>query len=306
MIYILVNIIVKANKYFKNTEQFLKNDLLHSTSPRAFRLGRWARGAASYAALLGGLASAAWLSAKMDTLPQPHLGPWDLQKIPLVVLDAGHGGHDGGAVAGGTLEKKLALELTLRLREELLALGLRVKMTREADVFLPLEERAAIADQNEADVFVSLHLNTSASAEVSGIETYYTENKSLSAQRSLQSRYGLPGGPIQDQRGGWLAACLQRHACRSTQATDRGIKQRNYAVVSQTQVPAALVECGFLTHDQEATRLKQGDYQKRLTASLAAGIAEFLKIQRGRPQQGLKQVAGQAAPAAEESETAAP
>ncbi|MES2506852.1 MAG: hypothetical protein V4599_09120, partial [Verrucomicrobiota bacterium] len=64
----------------------MKNDLLHS-SPHTFRLGRWVRGAASYAALVGGLASAAWLSAKMDTLPQPHLGLWDLQKIPLVVLD---------------------------------------------------------------------------------------------------------------------------------------------------------------------------------------------------------------------------
>ena len=240
----------------------------------------------------------------METLPSVNLGPWDLEKIPLVVVDAGHGGHDGGAVAGGTLEKKLALALALRLRDELIALGLRVKMTRDSDVFLPLEERAALADEWQADAFISVHLNTSASPEVHGIETYYNERKSLAAQRALQAKWSLPNGPVQDLRGRKLAESLQRHACRVTEAVDRGIKQRNYAVVSQTQVPAALIECGFLTHEAEAASLKNPDYQKKLTLAIAQGMAEFLKIQGGHPQHGV--LLDSREPAEDAPETAAP
>lgn len=250
------------------------------------------RGAASYAALLGVLISLGWLSRTLEAVPEVKLSPWDLHGIPLVVVDAGHGGHDGGAVAGGTIEKELALTLSLQLRDLLVAQGLRVKMTRHTDVFLPLEERAAIANETGAAVFISLHLNTSAAREVSGVETYYTEQKALSVQRALQSRLGLGNGAVQDRRGHWLAESLQRHACLMTHAENRGIKQRNYAVVSRTQVPAALVECGFLTNPEEAARLKKTEYQQKLVAGIATGIAEFLKAHHGLPDRGIQAVAG--------------
>jgi len=233
-----------------------------------------------------------------------RLAPWDVNGTPLVVLDAGHGGHDGGAVAGGTLEKKLTLELTLKLRDELIAHGLRVKMTRDRDVFLPLEERAAIADRCGADAFVSLHLNTSANAEVSGIETYFTEKKSLAAQRALQAKLSLSGGSVKDERGRWLAESLQRHACLATKAGDRGIKERSYAVISQTQVPAALIECGFLTHEKEAARLKKTDYQKQLIQGITTGITQFLKARQTRPEHGIHLLAGPPTSPQEETESA--
>lgn len=229
------------------------------------------------------------------------MGPWDLTETPLVIVDAGHGGHDGGAVAGGTIEKNLALDLSLLLREQLTAQGLRVKMTRDTDVFLPLEERAALADQMEAAVFVSLHLNTSAAPAVSGIETYYTEQKALSTQRALQAQFSLAAGSVQDQRGRWLAESLQRHTCEATQAADRGIKQRNYAVISQTQVPAALIECGFLTNDTEAARLKKAAYQKQLAEGIARGISGFLKAQQGQPHRGIHLATTPAVPLPEET-----
>lgn len=267
---------------------------------------KWLRSALSYAALAGGLASVAWLSNRLEAVPLVQLAAWDLHEMPLVVVDAGHGGHDGGAVVGDTLEKNLALELALHLREQLQAKGLRVKMTRDTDIFLPLEERAAMADESHADAFVSLHLNTSAASEVSGIETYYTERKSLSAQRAMQAKWSLAPGPVHDQRGRWLAESLQRHTCRATQATDRGIKQRNYAVVSQTHVPAALIECGFLTHAAEMARLKKADYQKQLTSAIAAGVAEFLKAQQSRPQRGIQLVTGQPTAVSEDGAADAP
>lgn len=240
----------------------------------------------SYLALAGGFGSLIWLSQQLEAVPQVRLTAWEV--APLVVVDAGHGGHDGGAVAGGAIEKNLALDLALQLRQELLRLGLRVQMTRETDVFLPLEERAALADRVQAAAFVSLHLNTSAASEVSGIETYYTEQKSLPVVRALQTRLGLTSPTVSDQRGRWLADHLQRHSCLTTQAENRGIKERNYAVVSQTQVPAALIECGFLTHATEASRLKQAAYQARLITGIAQGLAEFLKIQQAQPLRGVK------------------
>ncbi len=241
-----------------------------------------ARALMSYVALAGGLASLAWMADRLEATPAARLDPWPMEAAPLVVVDAGHGGHDGGAVAGGTIEKNLALDLALRLLDQLKAHGLRVKMTRDTDVFIPLEDRSAQADPSEADAFVSLHLNTSPAPEVSGIETYCRDHKPLSVSRA-QSGQEPPGtAPQEEKYGRLLAESVQRHACLATQAANRGIKQRNYAVVAQSRVPAALIECGFLTHPAEAARLKTADYQTRLTAGIAAGIAQFVKAQRVR------------------------
>ncbi|WP_166647457.1 N-acetylmuramoyl-L-alanine amidase [Prosthecobacter fusiformis] len=264
------------------------------------------RSLASYTALATSLASLAWLSNQLEAVPAVRLEPWDLDAAPLVVLDAGHGGHDGGAVAGGTIEKNLALTLTLRLRDQLLSQGMRVKMTRDKDVFLPLEERASIASQAEAAAFVSLHLNTSASPDVSGIETYYTKRKTLSAQRAMQAKWSLATGSVQDERGQWLAKSLQKHVCQATQAVDRGIKERSYAVVSQSLVPAVLIECGFLTNAPEMEKLKKRTYQEQLTRGIAAGITQFVKAHQGRPHYGIQAEAGPPTAPVEEAESASP
>lgn len=261
---------------------------------------------ASYGALTGGICALAWLSTRLEAVPTVQLRPWDLNAEPLVVIDAGHGGHDGGAVAGGAIEKNLTLELALRLRDELTAKGIRVKMTRDTDVFLPLEERAAIANKMEAAAFVSLHLNTSAAPEVDGIETYFTEQKPLSVQRALQAKWAMPTAAIKDQRGRWLAESLQQHVCKITHASDRGIKQRNYVVVSQTQVPSALIECGFLTHETEAGKLKKEDYQKLLISGISDGVIQFLKAQQSQPKRGLSSLNNPADVPAEETEVTAP
>lgn len=256
----------------------------------------------SYLSLAAGFMCLGWLSERLEAVPSVHLGPWDLIEAPLVIVDAGHGGHDGGAVAGGAVEKDLALTLAQQLRDCLIAEGLRVKMTRDGDTFLPLEERAAVANEAQANAFVSIHLNTSSAPEVSGIETYYTERKSLSAQRALQARWQLTASSVKDQRGRWLAETLQRHVCQTTQAENRGVKERNYAVVTHTQIPAVLVECGFLTHPGEAARLKSSDYQKQLVQGLTQGIREFVQARKDHPNRGVVELEASALASADEAE----
>jgi N-acetylmuramoyl-L-alanine amidase len=243
-----------------------------------------------------------WLSSELEAVPAVRLEAWETGKVPLVILDAGHGGHDGGAVAGGTLEKKLALELALQLRERLIGHGVRVRMTRSEDVFLPLEKRAEIANASDAAVFVSLHLNTSSSNSVSGIETYYTERKTLSAQRALQAKWALESAAVRDQRGRWLAQSLQSLACQETGAINRGIKERNYAVVGQALMPAVLIECGFLTNAAEAERLQTQVYQDKLIGGIAQGVMMFLKAHPQDSIRGLRILAGPATAPVEENE----
>src|SRR6476661_6314604 len=104
----------------------------------------WLHGFASCAALGGALLCLGWLANRLESMPERRLDPWNgaSEDMPLVIVDAGHGGHDGGAVANNLVEKNLALELGMRLRQHLQDQGMRVKMTRETDVFIPLDKRS--------------------------------------------------------------------------------------------------------------------------------------------------------------------
>ena len=226
------------------------------------------RSLASYGALGLVLASLGWLALRLEAIPAVQIQPWELESAPLVVVDAGHGGHDGGAVANGLIEKNLSLTLARQVRDHLVADGVRVRMTREKDRFLELEERCQIAAEANADAFVSVHLNTSPAAEVLGLETYYAASQSLLA-RPAKSK-GKPSGET-------LAQIIQRRAIAATKAEDRGIKDSQLIVVMRTPCPAALVECGFLTHTEEARRLNREEYQDKLTKGIADGVVEFLK-----------------------------
>lgn len=226
------------------------------------------RSLASYGALGLAVASLGWLALRLEAIPAVQIQPWELESAPLVIVDAGHGGHDGGAVANGLIEKNLSLTLARQVRDHLESAGVRVRMTREKDRFLELEERCQIAAEANADSFVSVHLNTSPAPEVHGLETYYAATQSLLA-RPAKSK-GKPSGET-------LAQIIQRRAIAATKADDRGIKDSQLIVVMRTPCPAALVECGFLTHTEEARRLNREEYQDKLTKGIADGVVEFLK-----------------------------
>ncbi len=250
-------------------------------SPWFSKLVLMARSSASYAALLGVVMALGWLARSLEAVPAVLIRSWDFDSAPLVIVDAGHGGQDGGAVAGGLIEKNLSLILARQLRDQLQELGLRVKMTRDQDVFIELGERSQIAKEAKATLFVSLHLNTSEAASVQGIETYYAEQKSLSAR---QGQSGNSGRNVSE----WLARGVQLQACLGSKAENRGIKAKNYAVVTHTPCPAVLVECGFLTNVDEVKKLKSPDYQTSLTKGIAKGVVEFIQTQPVRTHSHLE------------------
>lgn len=209
---------------------------------------------------------------------------------PLVLVDAGHGGGDGGAVWNGIIEKNLALTLALQLKEELRQLGVDVVLTRSRDEFVTLEKRAEKAVELKVDALVSLHLNSAGDeASVRGIETYYSTNKSLSAVRAMQVALGLPStAGLKDRRGEKLAAAVQRIVVEKTGAVNRGTKERAYTVVHGAYCPSILVECGFISNPAEAERLKTRAYQVKLTSGIAKGVVAFLHGQELDPMRGIE------------------
>lgn len=214
---------------------------------------------------------------------------WDSEP-PLVVVDAGHGGHDGGAVANQLIEKDTALDIAQRLKTRLEEQGLRVLMTRDKDVFIPLEKRAKIANDTHAAAFVSVHLNTAVedASTIHGLETYFSDTKGLQTIRLLKDRLQIPTPVrLEDRRGKELAESIQRITCRRTEAENRGTKERGLTVIHGTACPSVLVECGFLTHKKEAGRLNQAGYKDSLASGIADGVVAFLRAQSLQPRRGL-------------------
>jgi N-acetylmuramoyl-L-alanine amidase len=210
-------------------------------------------------------------------------GPRALETVkrrerPLILVDAGHGGGDGGAVWNGIIEKHLALTLALKLKAHLEKQGMEVRLMRSKDVFVSLERRAAEANRLQPDAFVSLHLNSAGNESgVRGIETYYSISKSLSAARALQATFSLTSlTGLRDRRGQRLAELVQRQVCLTTGASNRGIKERSYTVVHGATCPAVLVECGFISNPKEAALLRTSAYQEKLARGVANGVAAFL------------------------------
>jgi N-acetylmuramoyl-L-alanine amidase len=210
--------------------------------------------------------------------------------VPLVVIDAGHGGTDRGAAANRLIEKEATLDIARRLQRKLEAAGVRVQMTRQDDSFLSLDERAQIANECGASAFISVHLNTSGSGTTDGrgMETYFCESKSLSAVRQIRESLNIAeAGGLRDLRGKKLAEIIQRITCARTQAANRGVKSKNYTVIQSTACPSVLVECGFMTDAAEASMLRREDYREKLAGGLSEGVCAFLQAQSMKPRRGI-------------------
>ena len=232
----------------------------------------------AFSALGGSAYSLVWLEQRRGAEPLPSERLWN-ETAPRVVVDAGHGGHDGGAVANGVIEKNMSLDIANRLKRELEAAGVRVVMTRSGDRFLTLDERAAMAGTHEAAAFVSVHLNTDGEgSDAEGIETYFAESKGLMARRLVSAGEGRTEGD-----GAEFARTVQRLVCGATKAESRGIKARDYAVVARAACPAVLVECGFITSASESVRLKQAGYRDKVADGIARGVVLFLQGRAARP-----------------------
>ena len=168
----------------------------------------------------------------------------------VVVIDAGHGGYDRGGIPGQRVsEKDMTLDVAQRLRKVLSANGYRVVMTRDSDVFVPLGTRTAIANQYRNAIFVSIHFNSATRRGADGIETYFYSRNSLA-----------------------LASAIHHYVAGGAPSPNRGVRRRGYFVLRRTNIPAILVECGFLTNPTEASYVQNSSYRQKLAEEIAAGI----------------------------------
>ncbi|MGM9920687.1 MAG: N-acetylmuramoyl-L-alanine amidase [Bhargavaea sp.] len=172
-----------------------------------------------------------------------------------VVLDAGHGGHDPGAIARGLVEKEIVLDTALRAERLLKNAGAGVIMTRKTDVFLELSERAAIANASGADLFVSIHANKF-NGEAKGVETFWY-------------------GKYEKQRSINLAHALQNQLVAKMGMSYRRVAEGNFHVIRETKIPSSLIEIGFLDHPHDSAKLAQAIYRERAAEAVLLGISDY-------------------------------
>ena len=210
-----------------------------------------------------------------------------------IVIDPGHGGKDPGALGRGTLqEKAVVLSISEKLREVLTRKGYTVLMTRDTNRFIPLKERTVFAIQHKADLFLSIHANASKNPKAKGIETYYLSvsstdkaSETIAARENADSGYSIQElevllkGIIQESKSEdskRLATHVQQALVRATGAVDRGVKHARFVVLIGTNVPAILVETGFVSNSTEGRRLTTSTYQQKIATAIAQGIEQFL------------------------------
>jgi N-acetylmuramoyl-L-alanine amidase len=219
--------------------------------------------------------------------------------VQRVVIDAGHGGKDKGAIGDGNLYEKdlnllLAKKLAQKIRQEL---KIQAIMTREGDRFIPLEERTAIANTKQADLFLSIHINASPNPLAQGVETYFLnlasdeESVRVAAMENATStkRIGDLQKILKDlmlntkiDESSRLAHHVQLHLHDTLNAKfgpikNLGVKQAPFYVLIGAQMPAILVEASFISNPQDRERLMQEDYQEQIVEGIFKGVERYIK-----------------------------
>lgn len=175
----------------------------------------------------------------------------------MVVIDPGHGGKDPGAIGiGGLQEKHVVLPISQEVSRQLQQQGVRVMLTRNGDYFVSLQGRADMANRARANLFVSIHANAvgGGKSDVNGLEVYYYGNRAL-------------------------ADAIHRSVLQTVNVSDRGVRRARFYVLRKTNMPAALVETGYVTGAQDSPRLATSPYQRQMAEGIARGILNYL--QRG-------------------------
>jgi N-acetylmuramoyl-L-alanine amidase len=228
---------------------------------------------------------------------------------PLVVIDAGHGGTQEGALgAGGLKEKDISLQIAEKLKEVMRRqLDARVVLTRDKDSLVHLSERVALANRQKPDVFVSVHANSMPTrrqrARSEGIETFFLsasasdEDASKTADRE-NAEFPQSAAVQKDDALAYILADLQRAEAQvdssrlayaihqkliaTTGAVDRGVQQAPFYVLMGVEAPSVLVEVGFISHPKEGKRLADAQYQQALAEAIGDGVRAFLEQVRVR------------------------
>lgn len=222
-------------------------------------------------------------------------------KVRTIVIDAGHGGHDPGAIGpSGLREKDVNLKIAKRLRERLIEEGKsfgieNVYLTRSSDRFIPLEERTAIARKRKADIFISIHCNGARRKKAHGIETYIlgftddqtslqlaarenaTTTKGLHELRGILKDYILSSKKEESQQvAGYVQeSIIQNVSSKYKHVKNKGVKKAPFVVLIGADIPSVLVETSFITNPREEKRLKSEAYIERIVDGIILGIKKY-------------------------------
>jgi N-acetylmuramoyl-L-alanine amidase len=218
-------------------------------------------------------------------------------KIGRIVIDAGHGGHDSGTLgAGGIEEKDVVLDVALRLGKLLHdRLGAEIVYTRADDTFIPLETRTAIANKAQADLFISIHANSSTDESARGVEVYYLNFTSDPEAMRVASRENA----VSTESVHELSDLVKKIALKdkideskelasdvdaslygglrkgNPEMRNRGVKKAPFVVLIGANMPSILAEISFVTNPDDATKLETAAYRERVAESLYQGIARY-------------------------------
>jgi N-acetylmuramoyl-L-alanine amidase len=218
----------------------------------------------------------------------------DDARFQRVVIDAGHGGADYGARgASGALEKDVVLDLSRRIGAELESRGVTVIYTRQEDRFVPLSERTELANRSRADLFLSIHANASPDRAARGAETYFlsldasddearrvamTENQVFDREEAVADSGDVVGAILGDlirtehlRASSEAAGAIQREL-GGLSGPSRGVKQAPFVVLMGVNMPAALLELGFLTNPREERALRSAAHQKTVATAIADAL----------------------------------
>lgn len=214
----------------------------------------------------------------------------------VIVLDPGHGGIEQGAVGPtGLDEKEVTLDIARRLRLRLSSMKPKptVVLTRDEDRVLALDERTAVANHNRADLFLSIHVNSSPRSSATGAETYFLAAEASDDEARMAAALENRGSTEVAQRNldlvlwelaqtqflaesAALAEAVQRQLNLLTGTRDRGVRQAPFRVLTGAQMAAVLVEVGFISNPAEETKLRSSEYREQIVSALAAAVGDFL------------------------------
>jgi N-acetylmuramoyl-L-alanine amidase len=224
--------------------------------------------------------------------------------VSRIVIDPGHGGHDPGARANGATEAQIVLDVALRVEKLLRAQpGFEVVLTRRTNEFIPLEERTAIANRENADMFLSIHVNSSPRPATRGVETYLLDFASSPDAEALAARENassaqamrlLPdivktialNNKLDESRelaGMVQTALVRRLSPLSKELQDLGVKRAPFVVLIGAQMPSVLAEISFLTNRTDASLLRQASHRQRIAEALADGVLRYRASLKAAP-----------------------
>ncbi|MBR5733927.1 MAG: N-acetylmuramoyl-L-alanine amidase [Desulfovibrionaceae bacterium] len=234
--------------------------------------------------------------------PRPISSEGDLARLPglpvkTIVLDAGHGGNDGGTAHFDLIEKNITLDTTQRVARYLRRAGLKIQFTRDRDTRVELEERTRIANRVGADLFVSIHVNANQREACSGFECYYLNYSSSRSSSRVASTENTASGRNENElrslikgvainsrthKSRLLAHCIQSAALSYVKSQryplrNGGVRSAPFWVLVGTQMPAVLIEIGYCTNPDEAKKLGSEQYREVLARGIAEGIKNYVK-----------------------------